>query len=132
MAAAESRADYRHFEAKLRSRLSELRAEIREFLLRADTETYAELAGRVHDVDEESLADLLSDVNLAEISRQVHEYREIEAAMRRIAARTYGVCADCGEPIDTARLEVYPTSERCLACQRVHESQPAAKRPPKL
>lgn len=124
--------DLPHFEGLLRARLRVLGSEIREALLRSDTETYGELAGRVHDTEEESLADLLTDVRLAEISREVQEVRDIDAAMRRIADRTYGSCIDCGEPIDTARLEAYPTAKRCLGCQRDHERKSAAAPPPKL
>jgi DnaK suppressor protein len=124
--------DYPYFDQKLRARLRALRAKVRETLLRADTETYGELAGRVHDAEEESLADLLTDVNLAEISLEVQEVRDIDAAQQRIADRTYGVCMDCGEPIDPARLEAYPTAKRCLTCQRGHELKYPARRPPKL
>lgn len=124
--------DFPHFENMLRARLQVLGSEIREALLRADTETYGELAGRVHDAEEESLADLLTDVNLAEISREVQEVRDIDAAMRRIADRTYGSCVDCGDPIDSARLEAYPTAKRCLGCQRDHERKSGAAPPPKL
>ncbi len=132
MAQLDVSVDYPHFAAKLRVRVRALRASIREALLRVDTETYGELAGRVHDVEEESLADLLTDVSLAEISREVREVRDIDAALRRIGERSYGACLDCGEPIDPARLGAYPTATRCLTCQRAHESQHAAKRPPKL
>lgn len=124
--------DYPRFEDKLRARLGTLRAEIRNALLRSDTETYGELAGRVHDAEEESLADLLTDVNLAEISREVQEVRDIDAAMRRISEHTYGSCLDCGDPIDSARLEAYPTAKRCLTCQRGHELKYAGTRPPRL
>lgn len=124
--------DLPHFDNILRARIRVLGAEIHEALHRADTETYGELAGRVHDAAEESLADLLTDVNFAEISREVQEVRDIDAAMRRIADRTYGSCIDCGDPIDSARLEAYPTAKRCLTCQRGHELKFAAARPPKL
>ncbi len=124
--------DLRHFDDMLRARLRVLGEQIREALLRADTETYGELAGQVHDAEEESLADLLTDLNLAAISREVQEVRDIDAAMRRIADRTYGSCIDCGDPIDPARLEAYPTAKRCVTCQRGHELKFAATRPPKL
>jgi DnaK suppressor protein len=132
MAQITASVDYRRFHHKLRARLGALRAEIREALLRSDTETYGELAGRVHDAEEESLADLLIDVNLAEISREVGEVRDIDGAMRRISDHTYGSCVDCGDPIDSTRLEAYPTAKRCLTCQRQHELKYAATRPPKL
>ncbi len=124
--------DERHFERLLRERLDVLRRQIHQALLRSDTEAYGELAGQVHDVEEEALADLLSDVNLAEVSRDVHEIREVDAALRRIAARSYGTCLDCGERIDPARLDSHPTARRCLACQQAYEARPESTRPPSL
>lgn len=132
MAQITSPVDYPRFHHKLRARRGALRAQIREALLRSDTETYGELAGRVHDAEEESLADLLTDVNLAEISREVEELRDIDAAMRRVADHTYGSCVDCGDFIDSTRLEAYPTAKRCLTCQRQRELKYGATRPPKL
>lgn len=132
MTAVISDLDRSGFERRLRERRERLRGEILETLLRTDKETYAELAGEVHDVEDDALADLLSDVNLAEISRGVLEIRDIDAAMRRIADRTYGLCVECGERIDPARLEAYPTAKRCLACQRTYEAHPPASPPPKL
>jgi RNA polymerase-binding transcription factor DksA len=113
----------------LRTRLDVLRAEIPHALLRADTETYGELAGRVHDAEEKALDDLLTDVKLAPISRDVHEPRDIDAALRRIANRTYGTCLGCGQPSDPQRLELYPSAKRCLDCQRTREARPAAEAP---
>ncbi len=116
-----SNLDVRRFERRLRSRLGALRSQIHAALLRNDTETYSQLAGQVHDIDEESLADLLVDVNLAEITREVEEARDIDAALRRILTRTYGICVGCGEVIDEKRLDAYPTAKRCLDCQRIHD-----------
>ncbi len=124
--------DIRGFERKLRSRLNALRAQIHTALLRNDTETYSQLVGQVHDIDEESLADLLVDVNLAEITREVEEVRDIDAALRRILTGTYGVCVGCGEVIDEKRLDAYPTAKRCLDCQRTHDRTRAAPSIPTL
>lgn len=132
MVRPDSSLDYGHFDHSLRARLHVLRAQIHEALLRADTETYGELAGQVHDAEDQSLADLLTDVNLAEISRAVQEVRDIDAARLRISHRTYGSCIDCGDAIDRKRLEAYPTAKRCLTCQRAHESRPSMARPPRL
>jgi len=58
-------------------------------LLRADAETYADIAGAVHDLEDESLADLLTDVTHAEIGRDVEEIRDIKAALQCLASGTY-------------------------------------------
>jgi DnaK suppressor protein len=126
------RAEYSHFEHKLRDRWCELRDETREALARSDNEGYAEIAGRVGDLEDQSLADLLVDVNLAEVTRDVQEIRAIERALRRIALGTYGICVSCGQPIERERLEAYPTANRCAVCQRAYEHGHASTPTPKL
>ena len=133
MAAAPTRrSELAHFEHKLRARSSELRGEIRDTLLRADSEQYARLAGEVHDVEDQSLADLLVDINLAEITRDVGELRDVEAALERIHSGTYGTCMRCNGVIDRKRLEIHPTAKRCLPCQVEHDRLRAVSVPPSL
>jgi RNA polymerase-binding transcription factor len=118
---AVERGEYSHFEHKLRDRWCALRDETREVLSRSDNEGYAEIAGRVADLEDQSLAGLLVDVNLAEVTRDVQEIRAIEGALRRVALGTYGTCVSCGQPIEHERLEAHPTANRCAACQRAYE-----------
>ena len=44
--------------------------------------------------------------------------RALLAALRRIDEGAFGYCADCGEEIDTRRLELEPTVLRCISCAR--------------
>jgi DnaK suppressor protein len=121
-----------YFEDRLRARSRELRAEIHHTLVRADAEQFARIAGEVRDSEEASVADLLVDVNMAEITRDVEELRDIEAALMRVATRTYGVCVSCAEPIARERLEAYPTAKRCLPCQRRYDQSRGTVSPPSL
>lgn len=109
------------FEQVLEARRKTLLDEIRTELLQSDDERYLELAGRVHDVADSSAADLLVDLSLASIDQHIEELRDIEAAWLRIAARSYGICVHCGEPIALERLQAYPTARRCLRCQQAYE-----------
>ncbi len=106
---------------QLVTRREQLRGEISAALRGSGSADYATLAGRVHGLGEESLSDLLTDVRLAGIARDVQEVRDIEAALQRRQAGTYGVCADCGKLISLARLRVYPTAKRCRPCQEIRE-----------
>jgi DnaK suppressor protein len=106
------------FRQRLRERHDELRADIRRELRKYDQEQYGRLADSVADAGERSVADLLVDLDLAEISRDVGEVREIEGALTRIATGVYGICTDCQEPVETARLHYLPSAARCLRCQR--------------
>jgi RNA polymerase-binding transcription factor DksA len=42
---------------------------------------------------------------------------EVEAALRRLDAALYGVCATCGKAINPRRLEVLPYATLCIECQ---------------
>lgn len=108
-------------EGILRQRLREVRDRVAEELRRSDNEHYIELAERVHDSGEQSVADLLADVNLLVIDQHIQEIREINAALGRISDEIYGVCVDCGTDINYERLKVQPTAKRCHACQVRHE-----------
>ena len=107
---------------QLEGRREALRGEIRRELEESEVESYAELAGNVHDSGEESIADVLRDVNLAVIDNHVREVREVELALQRAREGSYGVCEDCGLDIAFERLEAYPTAIRCIECQRKHEA----------
>ena len=41
---------------------------------------------------------------------------EVDDALRRVDAGTYGVCERCGQPIAAARLDARPFARYCLAC----------------
>lgn len=129
---AARRGEFSHFEHKLRERWDQLREETRETLLRAQSEGYADIAGRVSDLEDQSLADLLVDLNLAEVTRDVEEIRDVERALRRLALGTYGTCVSCGQPIERERLEVNPTANRCAACQRAYEHDHVTPPTPRL
>lgn len=44
------------------------------------------------------------------------ELRQVDEALARLDAGTYGLCAGCGQPIPTGRLEVRPFAMHCVAC----------------
>ncbi|KZM34799.1 MULTISPECIES: TraR/DksA family transcriptional regulator [Oerskovia] len=41
---------------------------------------------------------------------------EVDAALARLDASTYGTCEACGGPVGEARLEARPTARLCIAC----------------
>jgi DnaK suppressor protein len=47
---------------------------------------------------------------------RLDERAEVEEAIRRMGAGTYGVCVRCGDPIPPARLEARPMATMCVAC----------------
>lgn len=41
---------------------------------------------------------------------------EIDAALARLSAGTYGICERCGEPISEERLDARPVARVCIGC----------------
>lgn len=107
----------------LTQRVAELRADLHRELIKRDEEQYATLAGRVADPGEKSVADLLVDLDLAEISRDIGELRDCEDALLRVSRGEYGICVDCGSAIGRDRLTHVPQAARCLECQERFEQQ---------
>ena len=105
----------------LSARVTALRADIARELRKYDEERYGLVASNVADSAELSIADVIGDLYLAEIDRDVRELRDVENALHRIAARSYGICVDCGRGIDPRRLEATAHAARCLPCQETAE-----------
>lgn len=105
----------------LKSRARQLREEIRQTLVKSDDEQYTMIADQVRDLEDDSFADLMVDVNLAEIDRDLQELRLIDAAFLRMSDGTYGLCDSCDTPIEIERLRATPFASRCFDCQSVFE-----------
>ena len=48
--------------------------------------------------------------------RRQQQLVKINAALRRIESGEFGICAVCEEEIDHRRLQIDPTSIRCVGC----------------
>ncbi len=57
--------------------------------------------------------------------RDRHEMRDIDDALERISAGTYGICLRCGKPIDRARLDLFPTARYDMTCMETEEEHGA-------
>jgi RNA polymerase-binding transcription factor DksA len=42
--------------------------------------------------------------------------KSLEAALERLGEGAYGICKECGQPIDPARLEILPDTTLCVSC----------------
>jgi RNA polymerase-binding transcription factor DksA len=93
-------------------------------LTAARTTAWSAFANRIKESgDEWGVADGLAELDIAEVRHALAELNEVDLALGRMRAGTYGECRDCGEPIALARLSAYPTATRCLACQQRHEKK---------
>ena len=66
-----------------------------------------------HDPEGTTIAFERSQVDA--LVRQAKEHlAEVDAALARVEAGTYGICEVCGEPIPDGRLEARPTARTCV------------------
>jgi DnaK suppressor protein len=57
------------------------------------------------------------------LSRHTRKLLEqIDDALRRMDAGTYGICERCGERIEPERLEALPYAQLCMDCKRRDET----------
>lgn len=110
----------------LERRVSDLRAEL-QAAAQVARDAGAAPAHEVLDRKEEAQRRQSDELSDAEQQRDRDELAQVEAALRRMDAGTYGECTDCGEAIAPARLQLQPAAARCAACQQAHESRPGAR-----
>lgn len=116
---------------QLEERRRVLRAELTAKLNAQDNPALLGLRNRMEETDDWAVADLETALDVAEVSRDAGELREVETAFVRIEDGTYGECVECGAHIPYARLHANPSAARCIACQeRLEASQ--RRGPPSL
>ena len=80
-------------------------------------------------VEQEDLSDEMdhasSEVNQAMTFRLKDRERfllsKIDKALSRIEKGEYGICTDCGNPIEIKRLEARPVTDLCINCKEDRE-----------
>ena len=66
-----------------------------------------------HDPEGQTIAYERSQLS-AVTTRLRDHLREVDAALERVSAGTYGVCVVCHRPIDVARMDARPTALACV------------------
>ncbi len=104
------------FERKLVDQLTELfggvHAEVRDQMVRHMFEQ-----DEPRDEGDESLRVQLRDARLSLAENEARRAQEIEGAIRRLRAGTFGICVECGQPIELERLKLVPWAARCIEDQ---------------
>ena len=100
---------------------TELIADLRRSLvedLAAQQEHVAALRRAADSLMGQHDSDSLLERELAETSavQALEVIADIEDALARIDAGTYGLCGGCGQPIAAARLEAIPHTRHCISC----------------
>lgn len=111
----------RELRSAIDARRTALLNELRQDVNRSREQQYGELAGPAPDAGDESVADLIADLDHAEVERDVGELRQLDAARSRMDEGSYGECVQCGRDIQFERLRANPSALRCIDCQTLFE-----------
>lgn len=109
--------DTAHFKKKL----LEKEHELLDTIARLKTETREGRDISVEDTSDAATSDQNEDVSLAEGTIEWETLTMVREALQRIEKGTYGMCVDCGRPIEPARLEAVPWTPYCLTHQEKHD-----------
>ena len=116
-----SNADLQILERILRERRGALEVQLENVLGRTEEECGLALNEDVFDTKEEAMLAELSETYLADVTSLRKELAEIDAALGRHTAATYGICTDCGQSIELDRLLSQTTAVRCQPCQAAYQ-----------
>jgi DnaK suppressor protein len=99
--------------ARIQGDLDSLDAEIAT--LGSDQQTEGGGAGNHLADDATDIAEQERDLALIGTLRE--RMRDVDRALERLDAGTYGICEGCGQPIVPERLEARPFATFCVQCQ---------------
>jgi DnaK suppressor protein len=108
---------------QFRRKLECNRADAVLFLERLGDETRSLDTDSPQDRGDYSVAILSKESLIQQGSERRNRVRTIDAALRRIEERTFGICLGCGDEIHSRRLHVVPWTEYCIACQETREQE---------
>src|SRR5262245_5374689 len=114
-------------------RFKELLEEERRRVVDAIEYLHKENPGSIEDeTDDETTDNHIAETATVTLDREIdytleenseHVLAEIEGALKRIEAGTYGVCVNCGKPIAEERLAAIPWATYCIDCKRLLEGR---------
>lgn len=73
------------------------------------------------DIGERGILDLLEDTGLVVAEMRRKQLTQMEEALIKLEQGSFGICEDCGNRIDEARLHVAPYVICCVGCQQLRE-----------
>lgn len=103
------------FRSKLNEMLRSLenvrqKSEAAQFIVELDQQAVGRLS-RMDALQQQAMAKATEGNRIRDIER-------IEAALARLSGDEFGYCLECGEDIESKRLEINPTVLTCISCAR--------------
>lgn len=77
--------------------------------------------GAGHDQADVGATTFERDYEMTVVNSERDKLAQIDRALSRIDAGTYGVCESCAEPIGKGRLMAFPRATLCMTCKQREE-----------
>ena len=106
--------------ARLRGDLSQMTDEA---LRRNQTESSGNLSNVPLHMADVGTENYDQEFTLELIENEQETLDQVQSALNRIDAGTYGRCEECQEPVAKARLQALPYTRHCIECARKLESR---------
>ena len=108
---------------RFRERLEAERAAVEARIagLNRDIQTTVTREDGIGDSGDESIRLYDREVESSRSDLDQAKVRQIDRALERIEAGTFGTCANCGKEIPVERLEALPYATLCIDCKRLEE-----------
>lgn len=103
------RAELEHTKQELSARLERISANLRRI-------SDADSKERAKEFEDNEVVDALGNEARQEIAK-------ISAALRRMDTGTFGICTECGMPIEEGRIRAYPYADECIDCAKFDEKR---------
>lgn len=117
----------------IRERLQKRRREIAASRAASERGALEVREGRTDPEYEESAQADHVEYTLNQLSdAQARELEQVDAALARVDAGTYGICVECEQRIAPDRLAALPYALRCAECAAREESRAAPRAPASL
>ena len=113
-----SGASHEALRAELIQKKEELSARLTKITANLRRGYEADSKERAKQLEDNEVVDALGNEARTEIVK-------ISAALRRLDTGDYGLCLECGLPIDEARLKAYPYADECIECAEFDERRRA-------
>ena len=92
---------------------------IEDIIDRLEHQLQAEIDPNVDEADPNLTSQVIT---LALLDNAREKVEAIERALNQARAGGYGICEDCGQPIDPERMEIFPQATRCVVCKSAQEN----------
>ncbi len=97
-----------------KKRVEELIARTNKHLYRREEPYSQDFAEQAVEVENNQVVEQLDEDGKASLVR-------INKALKKLDEGYFGLCEDCGEPIDQDRLLIVPTAPCCVDCAKLRE-----------